>query len=229
MALAALGAMAHPALLRRSGTRWPPARRRGLCLLPCAVAASAEALQQPAGGGLLPPRLVLAGQPVPPGACFRSRQRCAVGQGRAHGFALRLGGVQRFTATEQPRASRTPRCLGTETWDNAAVLVDKPKDWTSFDVCAKLRGALRVKLPGQKGLKVGHAGTLDPMATGLLIVCTGRATKWVDFFVAQVRRAVAAAPPCRHAHYSPQPWLAGEGVFRRHPAGRRDAVVRRRD
>ncbi len=58
------------------------------------------------------------------------------------------------------------------------MLVDKPKGWTSFDVCAKLRGALRVK-------KIGHAGTLDPMATGLLIICTGRATKWVDFFVAQ--------------------------------------------
>ena len=60
------------------------------------------------------------------------------------------------------------------------MLVDKPQGWTSFDVCAKLRGALRTK-------KIGHAGTLDPMATGLLIVCTGRGTKWVDFFQAQAR------------------------------------------
>lgn len=60
------------------------------------------------------------------------------------------------------------------------MLVDKPAGWTSFDVCAKLRGALRTK-------KIGHAGTLDPMATGLLIVCTGRGTKWVDFFQAQVK------------------------------------------
>ncbi|EIE20650.1 putative tRNA pseudouridine synthase [Coccomyxa subellipsoidea C-169] len=62
-------------------------------------------------------------------------------------------------------------------WANAAVLVDKPQDWTSFDVCGKLRGALKVK-------KVGHAGTLDPMATGLLIICTGQGTKQIDDFVA---------------------------------------------
>ena len=71
------------------------------------------------------------------------------------------------------------RC-STETWENAAVLIDKPKGWTSFDVCAKLRGVLRTK-------KIGHAGTLDPMANGLLIVCTGRGTKWVDFYQAQVK------------------------------------------
>ena len=53
-----------------------------------------------------------------------------------------------------------------------ALLIDKPQEWTSFDVCGKLRGLLRVK-------KVGHAGTLDPMATGLLVVCTGKATKQV--------------------------------------------------
>ena len=63
-------------------------------------------------------------------------------------------------------------------WTAAAYLVDKPPGWTSFDVCAKLRRALRTK-------KVGHAGTLDPRATGLLIVCVGRAaTKAIDSFVA---------------------------------------------
>ena len=61
--------------------------------------------------------------------------------------------------------------------DGAVVLVDKPKGWTSFDVCNKLRKALAVR-------KVGHAGTLDPMATGLLVVCCGRATKLADRFQA---------------------------------------------
>ena len=54
------------------------------------------------------------------------------------------------------------------------ILVDKPKEWTSFDVCKKLGNRLKVAY-GIK--KVGHAGTLDPMATGLLIVCVGKATK----------------------------------------------------
>ncbi|MCB0375692.1 MAG: tRNA pseudouridine(55) synthase TruB [Sinomicrobium sp.] len=58
----------------------------------------------------------------------------------------------------------------------ATLLVDKPKDWTSFDVVNKIRYALRQRL-GVKKIKVGHAGTLDPMATGLLIICTGKATK----------------------------------------------------
>lgn len=55
----------------------------------------------------------------------------------------------------------------------AAFLVDKPKGWSSFDVVKYLRKALDIK-------KVGHAGTLDPMATGLLIVCCGKATKSVE-------------------------------------------------
>ncbi|EFN55076.1 hypothetical protein CHLNCDRAFT_12296, partial [Chlorella variabilis] len=65
------------------------------------------------------------------------------------------------------------------------LLVDKPKEWTSFDVCGKLRPALAALL-GKKNreVKVGHAGTLDPMATGLLIVCVGRGTKAVDAFMA---------------------------------------------
>ncbi|TAE63155.1 MAG: tRNA pseudouridine(55) synthase, partial [Bacteroidetes bacterium] len=54
------------------------------------------------------------------------------------------------------------------------LLVDKPLEWTSFDVVNKLRYAISKKV-GQK-LKVGHAGTLDPLATGLLIVCSGKMT-----------------------------------------------------
>jgi tRNA pseudouridine55 synthase len=58
-------------------------------------------------------------------------------------------------------------------------LIDKPLNWTSFDVVNKLRYALRIKY-GIKKLKVGHAGTLDPLATGLIIVCCGKYTKIID-------------------------------------------------
>ncbi len=53
------------------------------------------------------------------------------------------------------------------------LLINKPLDWTSFDVVKKVRNTLRVK-------KIGHAGTLDPLATGLLILCTGKFTKRID-------------------------------------------------
>lgn len=52
------------------------------------------------------------------------------------------------------------------------ILIDKEQGWTSFDVCAKLKWTLKIK-------KIGHAGTLDPLATGLLILCLGRATKTI--------------------------------------------------
>lgn len=58
----------------------------------------------------------------------------------------------------------------------ALLLVDKPKTWTSFDVVNKIRYKLKHTL-GVKKIKVGHSGTLDPMATGLLIICTGKFTK----------------------------------------------------
>ena len=57
---------------------------------------------------------------------------------------------------------------------NGIIIIDKPAGWTSMDVCAKLRGILREK-------RIGHAGTLDPMATGVLPVFVGRATKAVQF------------------------------------------------
>lgn len=63
------------------------------------------------------------------------------------------------------------------------LLVDKPLHWTSFDVVNKLRYNISKKV-GQK-LKVGHAGTLDPLATGLLIICTGKLTKQIDLLQAQ--------------------------------------------
>jgi len=60
------------------------------------------------------------------------------------------------------------------------LLVNKPYRWTSFDVIGSLRGLIK-HLIGKK-IKIGHAGTLDPLATGLLIVCTGKATKRIEEF-----------------------------------------------
>lgn len=59
------------------------------------------------------------------------------------------------------------------------IAFDKPLHWTSFDVVAKVRRAL-CRCLGQKKLKVGHSGTLDPLATGVVIVCTGKKTKWIE-------------------------------------------------
>jgi tRNA pseudouridine55 synthase len=60
------------------------------------------------------------------------------------------------------------------------LLINKPYKWTSFDVVGKIRNSLK-----PLKLKVGHAGTLDPLATGLLIICTGKLTKQIDTFQAQ--------------------------------------------
>jgi len=60
------------------------------------------------------------------------------------------------------------------------LLVNKPYNWTSFDVVGKIRNSFK-----PLKLKVGHAGTLDPLATGLLIICTGKMTKQIDTFQAQ--------------------------------------------
>lgn len=64
--------------------------------------------------------------------------------------------------------------------EGEVLLVDKPLEWTSFDVVGKLRNSMK---PGK--IKVGHAGTLDPLATGLLIICTGKFTKRIDSFQAE--------------------------------------------
>lgn len=66
--------------------------------------------------------------------------------------------------------------------EGSTILVDKPYKWTSFDVVNKLRWHLRKKL-GVKKLKVGHAGTLDPLATGLLVICIGKHTKRINDFI----------------------------------------------
>lgn len=67
-------------------------------------------------------------------------------------------------------------------WDfveGEVLAFDKPLHWTSFDLVAKIRYALCRKL-GQKKLKVGHSGTLDPLATGVVVVCTGKKTKLIE-------------------------------------------------
>ncbi len=66
------------------------------------------------------------------------------------------------------------------------LLIDKPLEWTSFQVVNKLRWAIRKKI-GLKKIKVGHAGTLDPLATGLLIICTGKMTKQIHTYQAQTK------------------------------------------
>jgi tRNA pseudouridine55 synthase len=63
--------------------------------------------------------------------------------------------------------------------EGKTILVDKPYGWTSYDVVNKIRWHLKKKLNVKK-IKVGHAGTLDPLATGLLIVCTGKHTKLIE-------------------------------------------------
>ncbi|MGB7527306.1 MULTISPECIES: tRNA pseudouridine(55) synthase TruB [Sphingobacterium] len=64
--------------------------------------------------------------------------------------------------------------------EGEVLLIDKPLTWTSFDVVGKLRNSIK-----PLKVKVGHAGTLDPLATGLLIVCTGKMTKQIDGFQAE--------------------------------------------
>lgn len=70
------------------------------------------------------------------------------------------------------------------------LYIDKPLHWSSFDAVKRVRGALLRRL-GLKKMKVGHAGTLDPLATGVMIVCTGRATKRIDELQAHVKEYVA--------------------------------------
>ena len=68
--------------------------------------------------------------------------------------------------------------------------MDKPLEWTSFQAVAKIRFALQKEL-GLKKLKVGHAGTLDPLATGLLIICVGKKTKEIASFMGQEKEYFA--------------------------------------
>ena len=84
--------------------------------------------------------------------------------------------------------------------EGEVFLLDKPLTWTSFNVVASIRHRMR-RITGLKKNKVGHAGTLDPLATGLLIICTGKATKQIEKYQAQVKEytgtfELGATTPC---------------------------------
>ena len=68
--------------------------------------------------------------------------------------------------------------------DGQILLIDTPLGWTSFDVVKKIKNLIRTKY-NLKKIKVGHAGTLDPLATGVLIVCTGKCTKQISTIQSQ--------------------------------------------
>ncbi len=94
------------------------------------------------------------------------------------------------------------------------LLIDKPLKWTSFDVVNKIRNGLKKKY-GK--IKVGHAGTLDPLATGLLIVCTGKFTKRVDEYQAQEKEytgtiRLGATTPTLDAEMEPDHFFPTEHI-----------------
>lgn len=89
-------------------------------------------------------------------------------------------------------------------------LIDKPYEWTSFDVVRKIRNQVRTK-------KVGHAGTLDPLATGLLIVCTGKFTKKINEYMAREKEytgtfTIGAVTPTYDLESEPEQHKPWEGI-----------------
>ena len=90
------------------------------------------------------------------------------------------------------------------------LLIDKPLHWTSFDVVRKLRNLIHIK-------KIGHAGTLDPLATGLLIVCTGKFTKRINEYMAQEKEytgtfTLGAVTPTYDLESEPENFKPFEGI-----------------
>ena len=86
--------------------------------------------------------------------------------------------------------ANTQALTGIDFREGYIAVIDKPLEWTSTDVVRKIKYALSNKL-GYKKIKVGHAGTLDPLATGVLLVCIGKATKMVDALQAEEKEYVA--------------------------------------
>jgi tRNA pseudouridine55 synthase len=87
--------------------------------------------------------------------------------------------------------------------EGQVLLINKPLEWTSFDVVRKIRNMIRIK-------KVGHAGTLDPLATGMLILCTGKFTKRINEYMAQEKEytgtfVLGATTPTYDLESEPQP------------------------
>jgi len=94
--------------------------------------------------------------------------------------------------------------------DGQVLLIDKPLRWTSFDAVRKIRNLIRIK-------KVGHAGTLDPLATGLLIICTGKMTKQINTYMAQQKEytgtiTLGASTPTYDLEAEPQNHRSIEGI-----------------
>src|SRR6185437_1031369 len=94
--------------------------------------------------------------------------------------------------------------------EGRVVLINKPLHWTSFDVIRKIRNTIKVK-------KVGHAGTLDPLATGLLIVCTGKFTKKINQYMAQEKEytgtfTLGATTPTFDLESEPQNFKSIENI-----------------
>ena len=97
-----------------------------------------------------------------------------------------------------------------------SLLVDKPLNWTSFDVVNKIRSMLRHKL-GVKKIKVGHAGTLDPLATGLLIIAVGRDTKMITQYqdldkTYSGRLRLGASTPSYDSEFEPDQYFPIEHI-----------------
>lgn len=97
-----------------------------------------------------------------------------------------------------------------------ALLVNKPLEWTSFDVVNKLRYALKRKT-NNKNYKVGHAGTLDPLASGLLIICCGKMTKRIDEFTGMDKEytgtiTLGATTPCFDKELPPDAFYPTEHI-----------------
>lgn len=82
-----------------------------------------------------------------------------------------------------------PRRTDQDYKDGQVLLLDKPLEWTSFQLVNKVRWLIRKNLNIKK-IKVGHAGTLDPLATGLMIICTGRFTKGINEFMGQEKEYI---------------------------------------
>ena len=80
--------------------------------------------------------------------------------------------------------------VGVDFKEGYIAIIDKPQEWTSTDVVRKIKYALQHRL-GYKKIKIGHAGTLDPLATGVLIVCIGKATKMVNDLQAEEKEYIA--------------------------------------
>ncbi|HXR84721.1 MAG TPA: tRNA pseudouridine(55) synthase TruB [Hanamia sp.] len=94
--------------------------------------------------------------------------------------------------------------------EGKVLLIDKPLEWTSYDVIRKLRKIINLK-------KIGHAGTLDPLATGLLIVCTGKFTKRINEFMAQEKEytgtiTLGAVTPTYDFESEPQDFRSLHGI-----------------